>query len=693
MRSLYVALVATLPDGDESLGLAYLSTALRQAGHRPRVVTFRGHHDLEEAAGRVCALPAALLGIAIPSGHAAIDVLALLHRVRQMGFNGHVTCGGAYATLARSRLLKDYPGLDSVVRHDGELPIAALANAIASGEPLSNVPGLTTRQGDGAPAPVDDASGMSMIPEREPSRLYAGVASAKLSAVRGCWGGCRYCGLAGLRREASHEARLRGLSRDKARRAGIGGMRRRPIEHVANEMAKLYRECDVRYFHFVDENHLPRDPKQACAVLSDLTDALERRGVRQRALSLMLRADIATREVTDALARLGVVRCLLGVESNTQQGLAALGRGAALETNRVAVDNLNRHNVSFHLNLLLIHPDSTLASIEQEVSALAGLEGGLVDPFQVEALEGTDLFAGLERSGRLLGGPHLWHFWPSEPAARRFAELFFVLKREVMGRQQLTAYAYEVLGTLAVAGKLGRLGAAHHRLLSEGRGLILEHNQLWRRLLQTSIELARCPDQRLEKSFLKQGSVQAAAATLDFAKLARAVRAAANAPLRTDVHYPRTLSAVAFAASVLAACGGSTSQEPASPHDASVLDGGNVDAGSDASVNDGASEAAADAPVDTALDAVCGTETAHAELTEVLSATWSCGDICSDPPGMDFSYQFLLDAAGHVVDMERDDGEPIPDELKQCYLAAVAGQVFPCLAEHAIWVPCNIALK
>jgi hypothetical protein len=687
-----VVLVATLPDGDESLGLAYLSAALRQAGHRPRVVTFRGSQDISDAARRASLDPAPLMGVAIPSGHAAIDILAFVNRVRQLGYQGHITCGGAYATLARERLLHTVAGLDSVVRHDGEVPIACLADAVSRGLSLESVPGLTTRSGDGAPAAVDDRAGMLMGPERDRLRLYAGVPSAKISAVRGCWGGCRYCGLAGLRRDAIREAAARGLSPKAAASAGVGGMRRRPVDHVADEMARLYHDQGVRYFHFVDENHLPRDPSQARDVLLSLDDALSRRRVGRRAVSLMLRADVATTEVVDALVRLGVVRCLLGVESNTPEGLAALGRGATVEANEVAVRNLTRHGISFHLNVLLLHPSSTLASIEAEVNALRGIEGGLLDPFQVELLEGTDLFERLARSGRALGGPHLWHFWPEEPAADRFARAFHLLKREVMGQQQLTAYAYEVLGTLAVGGKLGRLGTAHQRLADEGRRRIATHNALWISLLEEAVAHAKDPKSRPLEAMLASGRVRAANVTLEFARLARAVQGAARAPLRTEVAYPRTATAAAFAAAILAAsCGGSTTTLPGASGDSGALD-----AGSEASADVSTDASPADGPVDGDPDAlVCSESQAWEELESLLEQIPStCEDVCSEPsPITFFGFRFLLDDSGHVVDMERDDGQPIAEEIKSCYLAAVSGQVFPCLAQYPTWTPCAVALK
>lgn len=51
--------------------------------------------------------------------------------------------------------------------------------------------------------------------------------------------------------------------------------------------------------------------------------------------------------------------------------------------------NLVRRGVMFHFNVLLIYPDSTIDSIEREITGLGDVFGGLIDPFQVEVFQGT----------------------------------------------------------------------------------------------------------------------------------------------------------------------------------------------------------------------------------------------------------------------------------------------------------------
>ena len=68
-----------------------------------------------------------------------------------------------------------------------------------------------------------------------------------------------------------------------------------------------------------------------------------------------------------------------------------------------------------------------------------------------------------------------------------------------------------------------------------------------------------------------------------------------------------------------------------------------------------------------------------------------CDDVCEpvDSYGDVYSCRFSLDEEGYVIGMEREDGEPISDEIVDCNLEAVADQTFPCLAEIPSWESCE----
>jgi radical SAM superfamily enzyme YgiQ (UPF0313 family) len=669
-RGIDVGLVAPVPDGTESLALGYLATALRRAGHKPLVLAIRSWRDVDAAARSVAALAPPLVGVSLPSGHAAIDGVAFAHRLRHVGWKGHLTCGGVWATLCRGRLLDSCAVFDSVVRHDGEIPLVGLADRIAAGLEVDGLPGVTTRSGDGRPAPVSGYPGAGGWSERASFKSYAGVPAAKISAVRGCAHACRYCGLAALRR-----ARLAEMNDSAGGDAATNpgdGVRRRSSDDVADEMAWLYHEREVRFFHFVDENYLPRDPDQAVQAVRGLGDALARRGVGRRAVSLMLRADEASAPVVDALADLGLVRSLLGVESMRTETLEALGRDSVADANLTAMVHLRRRGIRFHFNVLLLHPGSTIESISRDVAALRNVDGGLLDPFQVEAFEGTDLFARLQREGRIRGGPFVWYYQLAEARTEAFAQIFQHVRRRAMGSLPLTAFAYEVLGTLAVADGLRMTGDDRNGLRAEADRLTHRHNSLWLELLERALS-ASAEGAETAMALAEAGRVEAARLALAFEALRRRVEASCRRPLASEIGMPRTAAAATLALAILGShCYASYRVEAAPDADIAVHD--------DAATPDDGAEAG------------CRPDDAQHEHQSVEERAMAagCNPVCRYDER--YFYRFVLDADGHVVDIERDDGATIPEETKRCYLDAVAGQVFPCLAAHPWWEECTILL-
>ena len=71
-----------------------------------------------------------LVGVSISDPLVAPLLLAFVRLLRQRGFAGHITAGGALATLERGNLLAAHPAIDSVVRHAGEACVVELAMGV-----------------------------------------------------------------------------------------------------------------------------------------------------------------------------------------------------------------------------------------------------------------------------------------------------------------------------------------------------------------------------------------------------------------------------------------------------------------------------------------------------------------------------------------------------------------------------------
>ena len=286
--------------------------------------------------------------------------------LRQRGFAGHITAGGALATLERARLLADHPAIDSVVRHAGEAVMVELARALGEGGDLAQVPGLTTRLGEGGGNPhAFTASRLWPLRAEAPPTLI-GIPKADVAASRGCAGGCAYCGVSALERELDHERRLLGLDQGAAR-----GSIHRPIDDLADEVAALYHDRGVRVVQVVDDNLLGPDARAARAWLADLEAALSRRRVGTMAWRLMAEPSVLSDEVVDALARLGA---LFGAGRHRIAHAAGQGGPAPARERRPTMwlpcTGWRRAGLRRLLNVLALRPDGTLDDARAELAGL-----------------------------------------------------------------------------------------------------------------------------------------------------------------------------------------------------------------------------------------------------------------------------------------------------------------------------------
>lgn len=121
------------------------------------------------------------------------------------------------------------------MRFAGEAPLRDLVVALREGRNLGAVPGLTTRAGDGPPAPVTSALPLRIRPLRGERPELLGHGVAHLQATRGCVGRCAYCGPAALQALEVAEGERAGAKAATLRRLGVGGVRRRPVADLCAE--------------------------------------------------------------------------------------------------------------------------------------------------------------------------------------------------------------------------------------------------------------------------------------------------------------------------------------------------------------------------------------------------------------------------------------------------------------------------
>jgi radical SAM superfamily enzyme YgiQ (UPF0313 family) len=385
----HIALVG--PMQQENLPLGYLAAAAQAAGHRATFVRFDTGDDRRSCLAELMRLEPDAIGLGISFQYAIGDYLGLVSSLRHRGYDGHVTCGGHVPTFCYEELLRDAPGIDSVVRHDGEETLVELLDALARGEAGRGIPGLVWRGKGGVELgpvrpPVEDLDRLAWPVRREVALRVGGVPIAFMLMARGCVGDCAYCS-------------IRAFTRD----SGGKPFRMRRPELVADEIAALYREKQARIFFVQDDLFVLRNQARTLERIGALGAAIRERGVEQALFWIKGRPESITGAVLSAARELGAIHMFLGIESASDERLSYLGRTHAHEHNRNAIALCREHRIRPSFNFMLFDPDCTLEDVATTVD-FAGEHPDL--PWNVcrtEIYSGTKLLDRLAAEGRLEG--------------------------------------------------------------------------------------------------------------------------------------------------------------------------------------------------------------------------------------------------------------------------------------------------
>jgi len=623
-RQLTVALVGRRLPHNENLGLGYLRAALRQAGFRVRVHTLNDGNDLDRIARALRDEEPTILGLSLADGGSALLPLALGELMRARGFRGHVTCGGQFATLARAWLLDRYPWLHSVVRFAGEAPLVDIARRLAAGLPVAGVAGVTTREGDGPPAPVLDDLPMQLVPEHDELPEVLGLPACHIAASRGCEGRCHYCSPAALQTGERAEGRAAGATLEMLKEAGVGGVRRRDLKLLCDEMADLYHDRGVRYFYFVDEHLLPYGEPEALAYLEKLRAGLERRRVGPLGIGCMLRADRVTPTIVKAFREVGLVRCFVGLELASLAEGKRFGRPPPSARELALLDAFAGAGVATVSNLMLVHPHSTMESLAGGVDLLSRVGSGVFEATRMMVYHGTRLHDRMEAEGRLVGNPFRYGYLFEDPAVERFAEIFTRLRKEAFWNYSIAYRTHDTHLSLALARRVQPkrvVPAVAQRLERTRRGVNALYIDAYRRGLRLAHEGGGWQEATPLIEHVRRGA-DALERELDAVEAAlltqRSRRLGAFAPVRAAAAGVITFTMMG-APSAGCDCGSSHTRDRDAAVDAGRRDAGFRDAGG---------------PLDAAACTAADVEAARIRVQEIAAATAPCfsGGVYFDTP-------------------------------------------------------------
>ena len=400
------------PIQQENLALGYLASYARSKGHDVSVIPYAYRKDLDETVARALAEQPDLIGLGIAFQNNIDDYTLLLRTLRERGYRGHITCGGHVGTFCWEELLRELPGLDTVVRHDGEETLTEMLDALARGESPRGIAGLVWREGEAVvKGPVRAAAGdLDSLPRPHRSDepyTVGGMTVDFLITARGCVGECSYCSIAAYTSEQKKSYRLRAP------------------EAVADEIAFAYHERGARVFFVQDDLFVLPGERPAVARMQRIKAGIRARGVGDVVFWIKGRPENISRGVAEAAREMGAIHMFLGVENASAKRLSYLGRTHLPMHNDSAIENCRAAGITPSFNFMLFDPDCTL----EDVSTTLDMADQHLDlPWNVcrtEIYSGTALRTRLAAEGRLDGD---WRSWGYRMTDVR-AELMFRIMR------------------------------------------------------------------------------------------------------------------------------------------------------------------------------------------------------------------------------------------------------------------------
>jgi radical SAM superfamily enzyme YgiQ (UPF0313 family) len=397
-------------EDEENLSVRYPAAVLMRAGNEIEIAPFSVPDDTERVMYRIKKFRPDLIALSMAFQSRAPAFFALIRTIRKRGYRGHITAGGHFPTFEYRKILETQPGIDTIVRFEGEQALNELAEHLSGKRELSAVAHLVYRNGDGicenpCTDHFPDLDDLPFPVRNDRPQVRLGENFATLVSSRGCWhSACAYCCIG-----AFH-------AKKKGPRHAL-----RSVANIARELAWLSREQGVRLFQFHDDNFLQADEQDNCARLDLLMAALKNEKVDCSTTAFLIKArpDSITESVADRLANLGVVGVFLGVENASRTGLTALIRGSEVHHIDRAFYLLHRHGIIVTYNLLMFHADATLDEINENIIFMKNHPEYPFDFGRAEVVAGSPLERRVIRDGLLQGHWPNWDYRIRDPDVDR----------------------------------------------------------------------------------------------------------------------------------------------------------------------------------------------------------------------------------------------------------------------------------
>ncbi len=338
---------------EPSLGLMYLASVLRNAGHDLEIV----EGDFETIK-RISSKPDFVGITCMTSMYHEIIKMRDYFRKR----NIPLIFGGPHATVLPESLLADGDFKDYVVVGEGEKTMLKILDGKLE---AGIVQGELTQDLDLLPFPARD-----LIPKK-----YLRHHKTTILASRGCPNNCSFC-----------QPTLRKLFGSK--------IRRRSIDNLMKEIDECNERFGIRHFEFFDDTFT-----------SDRGWSLDfASGMKQRkaTFEMLTRVDTVDFELLKSLKKAGLTRIALGIETGSQKILNSYCKGIKVEQSREAIKMCNKLGLKVNGYFMLGALDETHETIQETRDFIKHSNFDTIFVTVTTPMPGTRLYEQASREGRLL---------------------------------------------------------------------------------------------------------------------------------------------------------------------------------------------------------------------------------------------------------------------------------------------------
>lgn len=343
----------------EHLGLGYLASILRQNRYNVQILSCNCDNlRIRKAINYILSVNPDLLGISVKSIHAK-RMAQIVSRLRDRGFQDHITIGGHFPTFHHREILQDLPQIDSVVRGEGEYTILELVERLKDND-FSQICGLSYRNGNeikiNKPRKLIADLDQLPFPARDKTdQVLKKGGFMSISASRGCYANCAFCSIANFYKMTPGKK-----------------WRRRSPENVADEIILLIKKFGSNYFKFIDDQLFISDTEAM-----EYFEALQKEFICHCInikFIMNCRANNIGYEIFKLLKRTGLQKVFIGVESAHQRGLNTYNKGTTVSINNNALSVLDKLDINYDIGFILIDPYTTYQELHENLRYLCELK-------------------------------------------------------------------------------------------------------------------------------------------------------------------------------------------------------------------------------------------------------------------------------------------------------------------------------